>query len=460
MSETSEITRLSLCRDVLPAAITANPMAVAERLARRGGGIGLIPTPGNFRVVAISDPQLLRRILLLDEMPESFTDRRGVLYSHLRQLGPHGEPGDVLDGGPFTEPDHETWKRIRRASVINNVPQLTENLVAHFAQLLLKERAKKKERIDLLCLLKAAFIHALSLRLFGMNMQKEGRALLMLYAPEYFERMAWQLLFALLPGKKGFGRKKYAQTGRALGLVLEEMIDAGLEDRPKFEGSLLHGLLGEFNAANPRERQIIKGTLGTEVMAAFDSVGVVVAQACYALAKDQGEQEKLRIEGFLASHGEPFTTSMLRALPLTNKRWELTLHRNPAFRIIFRNVTRDCIVEIEREGVIGKYILKQGDQLLLLIGAAHHHPAYWSEEHMTLAHTTEGWTERERNAHFPFGDGERECPGKTYANKSGPLLLATLFQHCKITLPLVRIPGTAMAMTSPLRSTIFEVEWL
>lgn len=434
-----EMVSLSWAQDVLPAFMRADFMDVPARLALRGGGIGRIAIPGGKRIVAISDPGLLRHIFGLDETDKSFTDRRGMIYNHLRQRGPHDEPGDVLDGGPFTEVDREMWERIRRASVFGNVPQLTQNLLGYFTGLLEAERQEKKTRIDLLDLLKQAFIYTLSLRLFGKGMQDPGRARLADYAPEYFERMAWQLLFALLPGEKGFGRDRYARIGQALGSVLEEMITTARKDRGKFEGSLLGQLLSEFNASDPTERRIIRGTLGTEVMAGFDSVGVVVAKACRTLAKDTETQRALQNEAIAMPGGGLITYSTVsHRLPLTNDFWKQSLHNHPAFRIIFRNVTRDAVVTIEREGgAFSSYQLKQGDQLLLLIDAAHG-----------------------QGAHFPFGEGERICPGRTFANTAGPCLTATLLRHGTISLPRLYLPGMALAMTSPLRSNSFNMRWL
>lgn len=424
------ITRLSIWRDVLPAVAHADMMSAVERLVERGCGIGLVPTPGNSQVVAIGDPELLRLILALDETPDSFTNRGGEFYAHLKQRGPNNEPGDVLDGGPFTQTDSCTWKRTRSAAKMTNTRDVTESLLRHFAQLLREQQGVKK--IDLLELLKKSFIHALSLRLFGLSMQEIGQARLASYAPEYFGHMAWQLLFALLPGKKGFGRKKYAQTGQALGSVLDEMIDAARDNPSQLEGSLLAQLLNEFDVSDSAERQIIKGTLGTEVMAGFDSVGVVVTQACHELAKNQQLQEELRIEGFGVSQRKPILASMLRTLHKTKAFWRLSLHKTPAFRVIFRNVSHEHILKVVRGNLTVEHCVKPGDQLLLVLSGAH----------------------------LPYGEGERECMGKSFAEMAGPLLIATLLQHCVISLPRLRLPGVALAMTSPLRSTSLKVKWL
>lgn len=477
----AKIKRLSLLHDVLPAIAHTDLMSIPERLTRRGSGIGLI-TPGwlcaikglnstlrqklqgrpfvagHSEIVAIGDPDLLRYIMRLDETSGSFTDRNGEIYNHLRQRGPNGEPGDVLDGGSFSQESSPLWERTRRAAKLTNTRDITQSILEHFTKRLEDQRDAKQ--IDLLDLLKKSFIYGLSLRLFGSAMQEVGQNRLATYAPEYFERMAWQLMFALMPGNKGLGREKYAKTGKALGSTLEEMIEAARRDPSQFEGSLLGQLLKEFDANDPGEYQVIKGTLGTEVMAGFDSVGVVIAQACRELAKDQSLQAELRQEGEVVAGGNVITPSMWRFLRKTRDFWKLSVHRNPAFRVVFRHVVKQHTLVVKREGLTIRHTVNPGDHLLLVLSAAHHDPAYWAAENMTFKHTQEGWSTRENHAHLPYGVGKRSCMGEALAEQTGPLLIATLLQYCKITLPRLRLPGVAMAMTSPLRSTIFNVEWL
>lgn len=453
-----DITRLSLLRDVLPAIAHADLMSIPERLVRRGNGIGLVSTHGGSQIVAIGDPELLRHILLLDETPYNSTDRAGEIYDRLRQRGPNGEPGDVLDGGQFSQDDSILWERTKRAARMTNTPEIARSIVEHFTKLL--EDQHGEQEINLLELLKESFIHGLALWLFGASMQDVGKTRLASYAPEYFERMAWQLVFSFLPGKKGLGREKYAETGQALGAVFDEMIEAARQDRSQFTGSLLYQLLSEFDVNDAAERQIIKGTLGTEVMAGFDSVGVVVAQACRELARNQPLQTELRDEAVATLESSATASSMWQRLPKTTGLWKLSLHRTPAFKVIFRHVTKEHTLAVKRKGFTTKHTVRRGDQLLLVLSAAHHDPAYWSKENMTLGHTLEGWSNAEKHAHLPFGAGKRQCPGRNLAERTGPRLIATILQHCEITLPLLRLPGVAMAMTSPLRNTTFKVKWL
>jgi len=97
---------------------------------------------------------------------------------------------------------------------------------------------------------------------------------------------------------------------------------------------------------------------------------------------------------------------------------------------------------------LGGYIIPAGALVLLSPYLTHRHPAVWEDperfdpERFAPAR---GAT-RSAFAYFPFGGGPRLCIGSAFATTEMPMIVATMVQHCRLTL----LPGARVVPAAGL----------
>ena len=94
----------------------------------------------------------------------------------------------------------------------------------------------------------------------------------------------------------------------------------------------------------------------------------------------------------------------------------------PAFSL--RPLREDCVVA-------GKYLMRKGTRVAVLLPALHRDPEVWSEpEKFDPDRFLPGpVAERPTAAYKPFGNGKRSCIGRRFALVEAQLALSTLVQR-------------------------------
>ena len=428
--------------DILHGLTSLDFMSVIESLALRTGGLGQI-TKGFW---VVSNPKLLDEVLVKNA--GNFNkDNESAIYRLLTQRQFPGDTGGVLDGGPFTQDDHETWRLQRDVCNPYFQPSQLAN-VARQTVLFLEDYMldwKHEDDVDILHAFKQASLHTLSHHLFDGKIDQATTDRIATIAPRYFEKMAWQLMLGMLPTRNLTGWRSYEELGAEFISIIEEIIDSALQLPTHFKNTLLGDLLEAFGThtadgprLTPENRQLVIGTIGTMYLAGFDSTAVVATHACLALAKDQALQNRIREELSSTFGTGPLVPEKLRDLHFLRGFWQLMLHEHTAFRIIFRNVSEEC--------VLGRHELKKDDQLLLALHAAHLAP----NARMTIDEfLSDKPSSHVRENHMPYGKGQRKCIGAPMADIQGPLMIATILRGQTLSPSWPNGSRRRVGMTSP-----------
>lgn len=424
-----------------------DPMLMIERAALQGNGLARIPLPGKRSYWVVSEPELLDHILVKEA--KNF-DKSGPVYDVLSQRRLPGDTGGILDGGMFTQNNHVLWRLLR--DICNPYFQTTalDEATLHAIDLTRDKLLdwKSGREVQLLPMFKDISMGVLTHHLFGGQIDPATTASISSAAVQYFEKMAWQLVFGLLPTRQLTGWNAYDSIGRELGNLLDQIIHEAQSDQDRFRNTILGRLLAAFDVDTPRGRQLVKGSIGTFFLAGVDSTAVVQSWAGMELAQDTVLQTQLRQEVRQSTGRGPIRVEHLAQMEQLAAFWELMLHKHTAFRVIFRNVRDDC--------QLGEQRVKADDQLLLALHAAHQDPRYWQDDrNLTVEHFLGGLTPEEREAHLPFGRGSKQCIGAPLANRVGLSTLAVILDGWE--LGTARRPSTrrSVGMTSPpLRSAV------
>lgn len=426
--------------DLLGAAVRLDPIHAIEHAARRGGGLARIPLSGKRKFWVVSDPSLLEQILVKEA--RNF-DKNGPVYDVLAQRQLPGDTGGILDGGMFTQANQVLWRQER--DICN--PFFHQNALGettlHALELTQDHlyNWRSGQKVELFPMFKDISMGILTHHLFGGQIESKTSARIAKAAADYFERMAWQLVFGMAPTRRLTGWSRYESAGKELGGLLDRIIKKAQEEPGLFQNTVLGKLLDAFDVSAPTGHQLVKGSIGTFFLAGADSTAVVESWACMELAQDHETQDLLRSKIRQKFGQGPILVERLEEQEEVVAFWELALHKHTAFRIIFRNVRTDCL--------LGDQALKAGDQLFLALHAAHQDPRYWLPEDLTIEHFAEGLTPEERKAHLPYGKGSKLCIGAPLANRVGIAALTVIMRDWELNRPQDANDRRGVSMTSP-----------
>jgi cytochrome P450 len=103
-----------------------------------------------------------------------------------------------------------------------------------------------------------------------------------------------------------------------------------------------------------------------------------------------------------------------------------------------------------RPDLVGRYGLPADATITVCPYVVHRHPEFWPhpDRFDPERFTPERIAAREHYAWIPFSGGPRQCVGVHFAMMEAQLLLATIVQHCRLTLAPGRtvVPGPAMTL--------------
>jgi cytochrome P450 len=167
----------------------------------------------------------------------------------------------------------------------------------------------------------------------------------------------------------------------------------------------------------------------TLFLAGHETTALALAWGWYLLAQHPEVVEKLQAELHRVLGGRTPTAADLPNLVYTDMVVQEVMRIYPPAYAIGRQAIDAC--------TIGGYAVPAGGTILMSQWVVHRDPRYFDDpERFYPQRWSDGLAKRlPRYAYFPFGGGQRVCIGNTFALMELPLVLATIAQRFRFSLP-------------------------
>jgi cytochrome P450 len=386
-----------------------DPLGLLVACARQGDAVSF--RFGLSRVMLVSDPGLIEEVLITHA--QDFRKSEGT--RRLRSLLGHG----VLTS------DGETWRRQRRlaqpAFHRARMTRYAEVMVEHAQRLLEtwtdgETRDVHREMMELTLQIACATLFGADISADLPAVRAANRVL-----SAHFQSRLSSLLFLLPDTFPTPGNRRYQAAVRALDGIVYRMIAERRRDATD-RGDLLSMLL----PAGDRE---IRDAMMTFLLAGHETTALTLTWACYLLDQNPAAAERLRAELNHELKGRPPGLEDLPRLPYLDAVVSETLRLYPPAYLIGRQAVRDL--------TMGGYPIRRGTTVLISQYVVQRDPRFFADPN---AFVPERWLdgrlirELPRFAYFPFGGGQRQCIGNTFAQVEANLLLGILAQHVRVRL--------------------------
>ena len=247
----------------------------------------------------------------------------------------------------------------------------------------------------------------------------------------HFQSRLTSLLFLLPDGFPTPGNLRYQAAVRALDHLVYRFISERRRDQND-RGDLLSMLLQAHDAEAPETRlndREVRDEVMTFLLAGHETTALALAWACYALDQHPQAAEQLRDELERELGGRPPGLQDLPRLRYLNAVVSETLRLYPPAYVIGRQPLEDVD--------IGGYPIPRTASLLMSPWVVQRDRRWFADPQ---AFCPERWLdgrlarELPHFAYFPFGGGQRQCIGATFAQLEINLVLATLLQRVRLAL--------------------------
>lgn len=164
------------------------------------------------------------------------------------------------------------------------------------------------------------------------------------------------------------------------------------------------------------------------LIAGHENATSLLCWAWYLLSTHPEVCERLHDEVSRVLCGRAPTAGDLPKLPYTRQVLEEALRLYPPAWLFPRQAIA--------ADTIGGYLIPKGATVLLCPYTTHHHPAFWPDPEVfdPERFSARAVNERPRYCHYPFGGGQHQCLGATFAMQEAHLALAMMAQRYRFTL--------------------------
>lgn len=396
-----------------------DPLGLLEAVARHGDAV--VFRFGLSHLVLFNHPRLIEEVLVTHA--QDFRKSDGT--RRLRSL---------LGDGLLTS-DGETWRRQRRLSQ----PAFHRARIAGYADTMVADAChmldtwRDGETRDVHQDMMELTLQIACQTLFGVDVAEDVgvvRAASEVLGLHFQSRMT-SLLFLLPDTVPTPGNRRYQAAVRALDELVYRIIAERRRDGTD-RGDLLSMLLQarDTEAAAGSEAWLSDREVRDEVMtfllAGHETTALTLAWACYLLDQNPATADRLWDELDRELGGRPPRLDDLPRLRYLDAVVSETLRLYPPAYLTGRQALRDV--------TIGEYHLPRGVAVLISQWVMQRDTRYFDDP---TAFRPERWLdgrlarELPRFAYFPFGGGQRQCIGNTFALLEANLVLATLLQRVR-----------------------------
>ncbi|SNZ14958.1 Cytochrome P450 [Natronoarchaeum philippinense] len=385
-----------------------DPLAFFEDLAREYGPVAAYEIGGE-QFVQVSDPELVRRVLVDDN--DAFV--KGEQF--METLKP------VLGDGLLTS-EGELWRSQRHTVEPSFYPEMLASYATEMTDA--TERALADwtpgEQRDIHEDMMSLTVEIAAQALFDVDIRAQEEAIgealetVMDRASSSIRRPVDVPRWVPTPGNRRFNAAL-----DDLHAVAERIIEK--HERAGGDASDVVSLLLASDDDLPRER--IRDEVITILLAGHETTALALTYALHLLSENPGTRDRLQAELDDVLGGRPPTVEDLDDLPYTERVIEETMRVYPPVYDLLREATED----IEMAG----YRIPEGRTVTFQQWVLHRDPRFYDDPEQFRP---ERWTDEFREdlpafAYFPFGGGPRRCIGDRFAMLEARLVLATICQE-------------------------------
>ncbi|MFI6101346.1 cytochrome P450 [Lentzea sp. NPDC051213] len=216
-----------------------------------------------------------------------------------------------------------------------------------------------------------------------------------------------------IPGNREFD----AAIARMKAVVLQ-VIESWRADGTDHGDVLSMLLLAQENGVGMTDQQTYDEVL-TLLTAGIETTAIALAWALYEVGRDPEIERRLHAEVDSVVGDRPVTFADVAALPYTGRIVQETLRKYPIWFVMRRTLG---------EVRLGDVVLPEGAEVIVSPHALHHDPRFFPDPRRF---SPDRWTPEftaglPRGAFVPFGGGNRQCLGNTFAQTEIVITLATV----------------------------------
>ncbi|MFD4524984.1 cytochrome P450 [Streptomyces sp. NPDC058470] len=406
--------RLPLIGHAVP--LQRNPLQFLARLGELGPVVKLHLGP--LPVYVVTRPEILHEILVTKA--DSF--EKGQLFDKARHfLG----DGIMTSGGEF----HRRQRRLLQ-------PAFHRQKINHYFTAMdekaqeLAESWKPGQPVELMRSLDELALAIVTATLFTTDLGRQAVDEIQKSLPIVVDGVTWRTLFPVdglhrLPTP---ANRRFNNAHERIREVIDQVIAAYRTDGTDHD-DLLSLVLAARDAETGQGMTDlqVRDELVTLMLAGAETVGSSIGSVLYELGRHPDVQARVHAELDQVLQGRPITAEDLPKLEYTGRVLTESLRLHAPTWLLMRRTRTDVTLANTR--------LPAGSEVLFSISTLHRDPAVYDEP---LTFDPDRWLrisvkDLPRGAYLPFGEGNRQCIGNTFAWMEMIVVLAAILSRWNLT---------------------------
>jgi cytochrome P450 len=199
------------------------------------------------------------------------------------------------------------------------------------------------------------------------------------------------------------------------------------EDRGDLLSMLLNSVTEDGQGMTDTQ---IRDEIVTLFLAGHETTANALSWTWYLMAQHPAVEQKLHKELDRVLNGRSPTLTDLKNLPYTEQVLQESMRLYPPVW----NMSRQALTDVK----IGEYTIPKGSEVNLNTYAMQHNPNWWEEPEQFIPERFSSEPEKQipKMAYLPFSTGPRVCVGNNFAMMEAKLILATVAERYRLTIPV------------------------